>query len=464
MPTIPVKATQVKATNADYLNSIRTMSSDYYRANVPEVQAIVNDYVRIGSMIVDNPILRNEFYTNLANQFAFIFGTSKVFRSRYAAYHKGVFSLGELVEEYFVEIAKPNRYNPAIAETEVFKRVKDNIHSAIYETNVKCFYKSTIQEQDLRACLTREGGVYDLIGSIIQSMSNGREYDDMNIIKYLLGRLVLDGKIKVVTVPDATAEEATETTSKQVAKIMKENFDNMTFPRADFNYAGVINWSEPGYMRFMLTTKFGATYDIDVLSAAFQLNYANFMGQVDKVDDLTNVDFTRLNACLVEAGQAPVAEYTSDEISALKTIVAFNFDEAFMQIYTRLIEWGEMPNREGLYWNNWLHFWGLYASSPFAPAVAYATQGGSVTGVEVSPTAVTLAVGASIYLEATVEGTGFFSKDVTYESSAETVTVDANGRVHNDSLTSGTATITVKSKQDPSKTATCTITGASVTA
>ena len=43
MPTIPAKATQVKATNADYLNSIRTMSSDYYRANVPDVQAIVND-------------------------------------------------------------------------------------------------------------------------------------------------------------------------------------------------------------------------------------------------------------------------------------------------------------------------------------------------------------------------------------------------------------------------------------
>ena len=87
-----------------------------------------------------------------------------------------------------------------------------------------------------------------------------------------------------------------------------------------------------------------------------------------------------------------------------------------------------------------------------------------MTGVEVSPTAVTLAVGASIYLEATVEGTGFFSKDVTYESNQDSVTVDANGRVHNESLASGTATITVKSKQDPSKTATCTITGASVTA
>lgn len=466
MPTTPKNVTISKSAqdSASLMNAVRAVSSAYYKANVPEVTLAQNDYTRVGSMIIDNPLLRNEFYSNLANRIAFVIGSSKAFRSKYSRFKKGVFELGELVEEFFVEIAKPNRYNPEIAETQVYKRVIADVHSAIYETNVKTFYKSTIQRQSLAGAFTSTRGVYDLIGAIFQSMINGLNVDDMNLIKYMLGRLTLDGKIRVEVVPDVLASTATEQTSRKVAKIMKEHFDNMTFPRSDYNAAGVINWTEPEYMSFMLTTKFNATYDIDVLSAAFQLQYTNFMGKVDLIDDLTSVDFTRLNAMLVEAGSSPVPSYTEDEISALKTIVGFNFDEALLQIYTRLFEWGEQPNREGLYWNNWLHYWALYASSPFAPAVAYATASGSITGVEVSPTAVTLPVGASIYLEPTVEGTGFYNKAVTYEVSANTISVDVNGRVTNVSLTSGTATVTVKAAGDSSKTAVVTITGASVTA
>lgn len=462
MPTIPTNYEITDKSNAALMNAVRSASSPTYQSMVPEVTAARSSWQKVGSMIIDNPLLRNEFYNNLANQIAFVFGTSKAFRSRYRKFQKGVIDLGEMVEEFFVEIAKPHRFNPEIAETEVFKRVISDVHAAIYEINVKTFYKATISREQIAGAFTKSQGVYDLIGQIFQSMVNGKEVDDMNLIKYLIGRLCLDGKIKIVIVPDTS--DGDQSKSYAVAKIMKEHFNNMTFPRADYNRAGVINWTNKDDVTFLLTTKFDATYSIDVLSASFQLTYTNFMGMVEMIDSLSNVDFDRLNQMLVEAGAAEVDKYTTEEKQALDKIVALNFDNAFMQIYARLFEFEDVRNGEGLYWNNFLHYWALYASSPFAPAVAYATEGGSVTSVTVSPTAVTLPVGASMYLDTTVKGTGFFSKEVMFVSdSPEEVTVDANGLVTNVSKTSGTANINIASKQDSSKTTRCVVTGANVT-
>lgn len=462
MAQIPKNYDITDTNTATLMNAIRNSASPAYQSLVPEVTLERSSWQKVGSMIIDNPLLENEFYHNLANQIAFVYGSSKAFRSRYRRFQKGIIELGELVEEFFVEVAKPNRYNPDIAESEVFKRVISDVHTAIYEINVKTFYKSTISREQIAGAFTTSQGVYDLVGDIFQSMVNGKEVDDMNLIKYLLGRLCLDGNIKIVTVPETS--DADQSKSYTVAKIMKEHFNNMTFPRADYNRAGVLNWSTKDRMTFMLTTAFDATYSIDVLSASFQLTYTDFMGQVEQIDSFSNVDFKRLNQMLVEAGADEVPEYTSEEKQALDKIVALTFDDGLIQVFARLFRWEDIRNPQGLYWNNYLHYWALYASSPFAPAVAYATEGGSVTRVTVSPAAVTLPVGASIYLEPEVEGTGFFSKEVMYISdSPEAVTVDKNGRVTNISKTSGTANINIASKQDSSKTTRCVVTGANVT-
>lgn len=471
MPTKPQNVTMnADAKNADYLNAIRTSASTYYQENVPIATYDAASVREVGRIVLNSTALTNEFYSALVNQFAFIFGSSKMFHNKWVDFKKGLIGLGELVEEFFVQIALPNNYNPDIAATEIFKRVIADVQTAIYRINVKTFYKTTINRPLLEMAFTTEGGMADLIGKVFTSMAAACEVDQMNAIKYLLARKILDGKIKTVAIPDAQTQQSDPSAlARLAARIMKTDFENFFFPRTDYNEAGVMNWvNNKDDVTFMLTTSFGAGYDIDVLAAAFNLDYANFMGRVKRIDSLTNIDFKRLNAFfdLPE----PIEEFGENEIGILDKVAAITFDNGLIQWYDRLYEWHEEPNGQSLEWQNWLHYWALIASSPFANAVAYVQNVDDTLGTVTAVTSpyngksISLPVGSSLPLTWEVEGTGIYSKEVNFTSSGivdGTFTVSPDGvlTVHK---AKASTTVNIVSAQDSSKKATVTITATAV--
>lgn len=469
MPTKPQNVTMnADANNADYLNAIRTSASTYYQENVPIATYDAASVRDVGRIVLNSTALTNEFYSALVNQFAFIFGSSKMFYNKWVDFKKGLIGLGELVEEFFVQIALPNNYNPDIAATEIFKRVIADVQTAIYRINVKTFYKTTINRPLLEMAFTTEGGMADLIGKVFTSMAAACEVDQMNAIKYLLARKILDGKIKTEPIAEVSGAD-TEANAKAAARQMKADFENFFFPRTDYNEAGVMNWvNNKNDVSFMLTTSFGAAYDIEVLAAAFNLDYANFMGRVKRIDSLTNIDFTRLNAFfdLPE----PIAEFEEDEIAILNQVAAITFDNGLIQWYDRLYEWHEEPNGQSMEWQNWLHYWALIASSPFANAVAYVQSAddtlGKVTAVtsELNGKSISLPVGSSFPLTWEVKGTGIYSKAVNFTSSG---IVDGSFSVSPDGVLTvhkakTATTVNIVSAQDSSKKATVTITATAV--
>ena len=469
MPTKPQNVTMnADAKNADYLNAIRNSASTYYQENVPIATYDVASVRDVGRIVLNSTTLTNEFYSALVNQFAFIFGSSKMFYNKWVDFKKGLIGLGELVEEFFVQIALPNNYNPDIAATEIFKRVIADVQTAIYRINVKTFYKTTINRPLLEMAFTTEGGMADLIGKVFTSMAAACEVDQMNAIKYLLARKILDGKIKTVPIPRMPQAGLAETT-KGAARQMKADFENFFFPRTDYNEAGVMNWvNDKNDVTFMITTSFSASYDIDVLAAAFNLDYANFMGRVKRIDSLTNIDFTRLNAFFDLPEQ--IAEFEEDELAILDGVEAITFDNGLIQWYDRLYEWHEEPNGQSMEWQNWLHYWALLASSPFANAVAYVKTSdntlGTVTAVTsaLSGKSISLPVGSSLPLTWEVEGTGIYSKAVNFTSSG---IVDGSFSVSPDGVLTvkkakTATTVNIVSAQDSSKKATVTITATAV--
>lgn len=469
MPTKPQNVTMnADAKNADYLNAIRTSASTYYQENVPIATYDAASVRDVGRIVLNSTALTNEFYSALVNQFAFIFGSSKMFYNKWVDFKKGLIGLGELVEEFFVQIALPNNYNPDIAATEIFKRVIADVQTAIYRINVKTFYKTTINRPLLEMAFTTEGGMADLIGKVFTSMAAACEVDQMNAIKYLLARKILDGKIKTEPIAEVSGAD-TEANAKAAARQMKADFENFFFPRTDYNEAGVVNWvNNKNDVSFMLTTSFGAAYDIEVLAAAFNLDYANFMGRVKRIDSLTNIDFTRLNAFFDLPDE--IAEFEEDEIAILDKVAAITFDNGLIQWYDRLYEWHEEPNGQSMEWQNWLHYWALIASSPFANAVAYVYSAGDTLGTVTAVTSpyngksISLPVGSSLPLTWEVKGTGIYSKAVNFTSSG---IVDGSFSVSPDGvLTVNKAktatTVNIVSVQDSSKKATVTITGTAV--
>lgn len=457
---MPTKPKNVKmntdAKNADYLNAIRTTASTYYQENVPIATYDAASVRDVGRIVLNSTTLTNEFYSALVNQFAFIFGSSKMFYNKWVDFKKGLIGLGELVEEFFVQIALPNNYNPDIAATEIFKRVIADVQTAIYRINVKTFYKTTINRPLLEMAFTSEGGMADLIGKVFTSMAAACEVDQMNAIKYLLARKILDGKIKTVPIAEVSGTN-TEANAKAAARQMKADFENFFFPRTDYNEAGVMNWvNDKSDVSFMLTTSFGAAYDIEVLAAAFNLEYADFMGRVKRVDSLTNIDFTRLNAFFDLP--APLEDFTEDEKAVLDQVAAITFDNGLIQWYDRLYEWHEEPNGQAMEWQNWLHYWALLASSPFANAVAYVQSSGNTLGTVTAVTspykAVSLPEGSSLPLTWEVKGTGLYSKAVNFTSSgivSGNFNVSADGVITALTPTEAAKTLYIVSAQDSTK-------------
>jgi hypothetical protein len=82
----------------------------------------------------------------------------------------------------------------------------------------------------------------------------------------------------------------------------------------------------------------------------------------------------------------------------------------------------------------------------------------TVVSVEVVPATATIHPGGNVALTTTVEVTGFAPQTVIYESNNDNVFVTNGGVVTANENATGTATITVKSTFDETKTDTMTVT------
>ena len=149
MPTKPQIKTFTNA-SVDVLNAIRNNASTDYRNKVPVATVDANIVREIGTVIMDSAAFQNEFMQALINRIGRVIVVSKSYRNPLAMFKRGFLDFGEKIEEVFIKLARPFQYDPAVAESELFKREIPDAMSAFHSMNYQKFYKSTTQEQDLR--------------------------------------------------------------------------------------------------------------------------------------------------------------------------------------------------------------------------------------------------------------------------------------------------------------------------
>lgn len=450
-----IKPKIVTLTNSsvDILNVIRNNASVNYQNYVPQATADAESIKEIGGVIMDNPQLQNEFLSALVNRIGRVLITSKMYENPWSMFKKGMLEFGETIEEIFVNIAKPFQFDPAVAETNLFKREIPDVRSAFHIMNYQKYYKTTIQNDQLRQAFLSWQGITDLIAKIVDAMYTGANYDEFQTMKYMLAKNVLNGRMYPVTIPAVTSDNM-----KSIVSTIKGVSNNFEFLSDKYNIAGVQNNSKKTEQYLLINSNFDATMDVEVLASAFNMDKAEFLGKRVLVDSFGSLDNARLN--ILFADDPTYTEISADKLKALDAIPCILVDENWFMIFDNYYNFTEQYNGEGLYWNYWYHVWKTFSISPFVNNALFIPGVPSVTSVTVSPANATVKAGQSVSLSAVVQTEYFAPQTVNWSSNNEGVTVNKGGvvTVGADVSTGTSITITARSTYDNEKVGTSTIT------
>ena len=448
MATKPKSQELVKSA-PEIVNAIRSNASDMYRSLVPVANP--DNVKEIGAILNSYPQLQNEFLNALVNRIGRVILTSKMYDNPWSMFKKGLLEFGETIEEIFVNLAKPFQFDPAVAETNIFKREIPDVRSAFHIMNYQKFYKATIQNDQLRQAFLSWQGITDLIAKIVDAMYTGANYDEFQVMKYMLCKNIVRGNLYPVNVDGSDL--------KSVAADFKAVSNDLEFMKTKYNVSGVHTTSKKDEQYLIVDAAFDASMDVEVLASAFNMDKAEFMGHRVLVDSFAELDTDRL--AILFADDANYVPLTDDEITTLGTIKAVLVDKDWFMIFDNFMNFTEQYNGEGLYWNYWYHVWKTFSVSPFANAIVFTTESAGITSVTVSPSTATVAPGASVTLSATVVATGFAPQGVIWSSAdatKATVTADGVVTVAAGATASDTVVITATSVYDSTKSDTCTVT------
>lgn len=434
----------------DIINAVKNSSTQNYKNYVPYATPDSDSLKAIGSVLMDSPSLLNEFLDTLTNRIAMRVVTSKMYENPYAFFKKGILDFGETVEENFITLIKPHKYDPYVAEKELFKAEVPDVRTAFHIENYQKFYKVTINYDLLTHAFTGWGPMNTFINDIFGQMYTSANYDEFITMKYMIQKCIVNGMM----VP----YKKTVSTTNEMAKAFRSLSDNMTFMKPNYNLAGVRTTTAKTDQYLFVDTDSLADLDVDELAVAFNLSKVEFMGHIVAIDSFYETDEERLTELLgTETWYEPLTE---DELTALQDVKAIMVDSNWFQIYDNLIRRGDVENIDGLYWNYDLHVWKTFSFSPFSNAVVLSDAEAAITSVTVTPESATLPVGGSLQLTASVVATGFADRSVTWKSSSDDIEVSPRGmvRVVKKTPDAGPITITATSVFDPSKSDTCAIT------
>lgn len=378
MPTVP-KTQTLNADGVQIMNTIRSNASLAYQDRIPKVTR--ENFAEVGKIITEYEPFANEFLTALVNRIGLVMISSRLYENPLRMFKKGMLNYGESIEDIFVNLIKSHDYDPELAEKFVEKRELPDVDAVFYRLNRKEFYKVTVQQEDLKLALLSPEGVTDLAGRIVQQLSTSNNFDEFVLTKRMIVNALANHAIKPIKVPVLSAD-----TAKDYLRAIKLASDNFTFMSEKYNAFGVANYSDKNSQILIMDTTASAYFDVDVLANAFNMDKVQFLGRQVIIDDF---GISGVHAMLV--------------------------DEGWFQIYDKLLQMRQRENEEGLYWNNWLHVWQVFAVSPYSNAVVFTESDNSVVSVGITPNSPTMPVGTSMKFEAVVEVTGNELRTVTWE-------------------------------------------------
>lgn len=336
--------TQVRASNAQILNAVRTNASQAYQQRIPEVTDA--QLTRTLALLNENPVLWNEFINVLVQRIGLTLFRTNSFENKLKPFKTGAMAYGGVVQEVGANLLKAKAYDPN--DTNVFGADKPDVKAVYHSVNRRDRYDLRINEDMLEEAFVQEGQLAAFINTLLALPQQSDEWDEYLIMRDILRKVHDTEGMATIKVADmfaagATAEER-EAAGKDIARVLREQYLKMKgFYNTCYNNAGMnVTSSE---LVLMGTPRFFGSFDVDVLAAAFNMDKANFMS--DRTVTVDDFGIAGVDVALV--------------------------DRDFFVCTDTKIKSNSIINPATLDINYFYHHWGVYSASPMRNALLLST-------------------------------------------------------------------------------------------
>lgn len=421
------KLAKVTATGHNLFNLVRSMASSSFKERIP--QATQDNIKETASAIFSSERTFNEFSDILINRIGKVTIEYMMFTNPLAVLKKGRLEYGDTIEAIYIELPEAHDFETeAVYSGEVFAREIPKTLTAFYRRNYRVFYKTSMSEDQWRAAFTSWGELDRFVAALFQTLYTAAQYDEFLAMLNIINEAGENGDIKSVTVAPVTDKESAE----NLLVSIKAHANKFVFPSAEYNTSGVLsNTPDKSNLVLFVDADADAFIDVKALAAAF------------------NIEYTKLNYRKIVIPAFGDADHTN-----MQKVVAVLADERFLQVYDCLERFKNIENPSGLNTNWYAHYWRIMFACPWANVVAFTTAEPTITSVTVSPSSGQQNKDTSIQLTANVQGTGVFSKRVTWSVYANTdnsTKVSNSGVLYIGKNESGTLTVKAVSVEDSTK-------------
>lgn len=313
--------------------------------------------------------LQNAWLGALVNKIVRTQFDTRMYRNPLAQLEGEQMPMGYAVELAHVNPAKGRTFNNDDFAG-LLQKYEADVKTQYISINSDLQYPVTVSARTLKQAFTSWGALQSFIEGLTNSLFNGAHIDQYNLTKNLVSAAYAAGNVQVVTLTAPT----TEATGKAFVKAARQKFLDFQAPSSANNgwaLAGgegrpVVTWTDPEDVVFLIRNDVAASMDVDVLSAAFNIDRATLQGRVIYVDnfDMYDDDGTK----------------TFDG----SKILGIMADKRWFKINQQDEQMDEFYNANNRTWQYYLNIVRTYAYSLFANAVVFCTEAATPSATEIS--------------------------------------------------------------------------------
>lgn len=412
------------------LNALREISSEIYHKYVPIIDD-TTDISAFANPILDVPVVMNEFCDVLVNKLVYSQFESFTFNNPLRVLEGESIPLGYAGEHVYVNPAKGRGFNVNDFAGLLFKYEAD-VKVEYHTVNSDLQYPVTISRQQLKKAMTSWDNLAEFITSLSNSLYNGCYVDEFRFTKNIISGAYKENRGVIETISAVTSED----TAKAFVEKARELFLNFQLPSTKYNAWAknggegkpITTWTRPEDIVLIIRNDIRAKIDVQSLASAFNLSYADFMGNVITVDDFDSYD---------DEG---------NKVFDGSAIVGMIADKSWFKIKTQDMYMESFVNPNNRTIQYYLNVIRMYNMSLFANGVIFATAQPTVPATEVAfvEDGGAIKAGETLTLNVVTKPVTA-NPTLTYSSSSSSIaTVSGNGKkVVVTGAGAGTATITV---------------------